>query len=178
MQDVYSAEQVTDTDLRRLQGLALSGIEGLFERRPATSGRFRNNLISICLCQGAALHREQTLAGISEPHGVKDLDVWCFFSQVPGFQFPPRWRLELDFGPSHLGRDPSIDARFSGRKVDVMGRDIAFEQGDTPSRMIRRYLTTKPTGSAFYLARRPVIAIWPEGELGTAYWDLSDICNS
>jgi hypothetical protein len=105
---------------------------------------------------------------------VKDLDVWAFFSPITGAKFPPRTRIVVDFGESTLGRDTTLGSHWRGRKVDVMGRDIAWFSGDAPSTAVRRYLSSKPTDSAWYLSRKPVIAIWPEAELGKVYWSLEE----
>ena len=91
-------DETGKTDLRRLAALALGYFDDLFERKPNTGGRFRDRLLLLALCQGAALHY------VDGSHGVKDFDVWGFFRGLPDVSFPPRGHGRRDFGRSRFGR--------------------------------------------------------------------------
>jgi hypothetical protein len=161
----YSLERITTADLQRLATLALDYFDDLFKRRPHVSGRFRGRLLMLALCQGAALHSVDGL------HGVKDFDVWGFFRALPDASFPYRGAHgRRDFGSSRFGRHPDTD-RYEGRRVDILGRSIDVRQGEDAVEAVRRWLANGPRrSSAWYLAQRPVIAIYPEPMLGQRIW--------
>jgi len=108
----------------------------------------------VALCQGAALHF------IDKTNGIKDFDIYTFFAADGGRKFPERRRGIHDFGASRFGRHPE-DQGFAGRRVDIMGRSIAYKPSETPVQAVRTYLGQKPTGTAGYLAKKAVIAIDP-----------------
>lgn len=159
-------EPVTDEHLQRLTQTTLPVFEHLFDRRPASAGRYKGRLIMLALCQGAALHR------INGQHGVKDLDVWGFFRTHPGGPFPVRSRWSRDFGLSSLGYHPD-DTGYAGRRVDILGRSIDAPDGEDVLISVRRYLTAKPTKTAWHLAQRPVIALHPTPFFGTQVWPVT-----
>jgi hypothetical protein len=160
----YSLERITSDDLHRLATLAFDYFDDLFMRRPHASGRFRGRLLMLALCQGAALHYVDGL------HGVKDFDVWGFFRALPDASFPCRLHGRRDFGPSHFGRHPDTD-RYEGRRVDILGRSIDLWQEEGAVEAVCRWLANGPRGSsAWHLAKRPVIAIYPEPIFGRQIW--------
>jgi hypothetical protein len=160
----YSFEHITKADLSRLAALALDYFDDLFNRGLNPSGRFRGRLLLLALCQGAALHY------LNGAHGVKDFDVWGFFRGLPDASFPPRGHGRRDFGRSRFGRHPDSE-HYEGRRVDILGRSIDFGQGEDAIGAVRRWLADRPRGSSgWHLAKRPVIAIYPEWILGTRIW--------
>lgn len=164
----YSLERITKTDLRRLGALTLDYFNDLFARKPYPSGRFRSRLLLLALCQGAALHY------VDRSHGVKDFDVWGFFRALPDVSFPPRGHGRRDFGRSRFGRHPDND-HYEGRRVDILGRSIDVGRGDDAIGAVRRWLANgRPGSSAWHLAKRPVIAIYPEPILGRRIWSPAE----
>ena len=161
----YSLERITKADLHRLATLALDYFDDLFKRRPHVSGRFRGRLLMLALCQGAALHYVDGL------HGVKDFDVWGFFRALPDASFPSRGvHGRRDFGRSRFGRHPDTD-RYEGRRVDILGRSIDVGREEDAIGAVRRWLANGPRGSsAWHLAKRPVIAVYPEPIFGREIW--------
>ena len=113
---------------------------------------------------GAALHY------VNGRNGVKDFDVWSFYAQYDDWPFPARWRGTRDFGPSKFGRYPRDAPRYSGRRVDLLGRSLRVEPGADPADAIRRYLAGRRTRSAKELAARAVVLIDPEGRVGEIVW--------
>jgi hypothetical protein len=156
-------EPITTQDLLRLVEIAQLDFESLFKRKPSTCGRFRGRLAMLALCQGAALHY------VDGKRGVKDLDVWGFFRELPDITFPPRRCSKRDFGASHLGRHPN-DLGYVGRRVDVLGRSISFAPGENAVDAVRRYLASGATETARRLAERPVVAIDPEDLFAKVVW--------
>jgi len=159
-----SREPLRQDDLRRLADLALADLKQLFDRRPETGARYRDRLLVLCLCQGAAEHF------VRPGHGIKDLDVWAFFTQHPDGPFPYRRRGVMDFGRSRFGRHPD-DRGFAGRRVDVIGRSIPSRDPHEPMESVRDWLALGSSLSAKLIAQRPVVGIYPESVRGRIIWD-------
>jgi len=159
-----SIEPLTAADLQRLAELAIDDLRQLFVRRPETGELYRDRLLMLCLCQGGAEHF------VRHQHGVKDLDVWAFFSEHPARPFPYRRRGVQDFGPSRLGRHPN-DVGFKGRRVDIIGRSIRHEMDQSAPDAVREWLRSGRTDSARLIAQRPVVAIYPAEVSGIVVWD-------
>jgi hypothetical protein len=159
-----SLARIEIADLRRLAALAADAEAELFRRNPDGSGRYAGRLLGRALCQGAALHY------VNGRNGVKDFDVWSFYAQYDDWPFPARWRGTRDFGPSKLGRYPRDAPRYSGRRVDLLGRSLRVEPGADLTEAIRRYLTVRRTRSAKQLAAKAVVLIDPESRLGEIAW--------
>jgi hypothetical protein len=151
-------------DLLRLAALAADAEAELFERNPLGSGRYAGRLLGRALCQGAALHY------VSKKNGVKDFDVWSFYAQYDNWPFPARWRGTRDFGPSQFGRYPGDPPRYSGRRVDLLGRSLPATPGTDPADAIRHYLAARRTESAKALAAKAVILIDPQDRAGEIVW--------
>jgi hypothetical protein len=158
-----SLERVRLDDLRSLGALAARDREGLFCRKPGTGRLYADRLFAVALCQGAALHY---LDGTT---GVKDFDVWSFYTENPVRRFPPRRRATADFGDPRFG--VSLDTPdFVGRRVDLIGRSIRGADPTDPVGSLQRYLATSRSQSARLLARKAVILIEPAHLLGTVAW--------
>jgi hypothetical protein len=157
-----SQAPLTLDHLTRLAELAHADREDRFERRPRW-GVYRDRILLVALCQGAALHY------LDGRNGVKDLDVWTFYAGHPEGEFPARWRVMADFGPSALGRHPD-DAGFIGRHVDLIGRSLDVPSGADPVRAVRSYLRAARTTSARLLAGKAVVAVDPPRLRGTTIW--------
>ena len=159
-----SLERIEIADLLRLAALAADAEEQLFRRNPQSSGRYAGRLLGRALCQGAALHY------VNGSNGVKDFDVWSFYAQYDDWPFPARWRGTRDFGPSKFGRYPGDPPRYSGRRVDLLGRSLPVRPGADPADVLRRYLAARRTASAKALAAKAVVLIDPENRAGEIVW--------
>ncbi|MBT2234412.1 hypothetical protein [Nonomuraea sp. NEAU-A123] len=169
---VRSYEPVARNHLDRLAEIVAAELRRFVQRCP----EFQDRMIASVLAQGAALHM---LTGAT---GVKDLDVWMFFAALPGRRFPEYSQLVMryDFGPSNLGRQDYrlADARndrerrlwaswaseHQGRRVDVMKRALQDPPDDDPATAIQSWLRAgqrRGRGSAFFLARKPMVLIDP-----------------
>ena len=162
-----SLAKIERADLLRLAALAADAEADLFNRNPHGSGRYAGRLLGRALCQGAALHY------VNKRNGVKDFDVWSFYAQYDDWPFPARWRGTRDFGPSRFGRCSSDPPRYSGRRVDLLGRSLPAETGADPADVLQRYLTARRTDSAKYLAAKAVVLINPENRVGEIVWPVS-----
>jgi hypothetical protein len=159
-----SLARIEVADLLRLAALAADAESGLFGRNPRGSGRYAGRLLGRALCQGAALHY------VNGKNGVKDFDVWSFYAQHDDWPFPARWRGTRDFGSSKFGRYPSDPPRYSGRRVDLLGRSLPVVSGTDPADAIRSYLAARRTGSAKALAAKAVVLIDPQNRAGEIVW--------
>jgi hypothetical protein len=159
-----SLARIELTDLFRLAALAADAEGELFRRKPQGSGRYAGRLLGRALCQGAALHY------VNERNGVKDFDVWSFYAQHDDWPFPARWRGTRDFGPSKFGRYPNDPPRYSGRRVDLLGRSLPAEPGTDPADALRCYLAARRTDSAKALAAKAVVLIYPDNRAGEIVW--------
>jgi hypothetical protein len=159
-----SLARIDAADLLRLAALAADAEAELFGRNPDGSGRYTGRLLGRALCQGAALHY------VNGKNGVKDFDVWSFYAQYDDWPFPARWRGTRDFGPSKFGRYPGDPQRYSGRRVDLLGRSLPAAPGTDPADAIRRYLAARRTDSAKALAAKAVVLVEPENRVGEIVW--------
>lgn len=167
-----SFEKITRADLRRLSMLAHADFDTFF-RRHERWRRYSDRLILICLCQGAARHYVEPNRVVTSDRegGVNDFDVWGFFRDRPNDRpFPPRRHGFQDFGPSKFGRNPNDKPRFTGRRVDVLGRSISMLRSETPIQSVQRYLREGRTESSRRLAERPVVVVWPSEDCGRIIW--------
>ena len=159
-----SFEPIETHHLRKLADLAMSDLAGLFARRPRTGDLYRNRLMLLCLCQGAARHF------VHRNRGVKDFDVWAFFSEHPERTFPYRRRGTRDFGHSRFGASPG-DEGYRGRRVDVLGRSIPCVDGQEHADCVREWLRGEKTKSSREVAQSPVVVIHPAADVGSIIWN-------
>jgi hypothetical protein len=159
-----SYEVIEVADLLRLDDLAQRDEEDLFRRMPDGAGRYSGRLICRALCQGAALHY------VDHVNGVKDFDIWSFYRALDSGPYPYRRIGNADFGPSKFGRWPSDDGRFSGRRVDLIGRSLPASPSDGAAVILRSYLSAATTESARRLAATAVVLINPRDRVGEVAW--------
>jgi hypothetical protein len=163
-----SCELITRADLARLGELALLDLAGLVERETATGWRYRNRLLCIALCQGAAQHY------VDAENGIKDFDVWSFFAAHPAGPFPYRRRVERDFCCSKFSRYPADPPRFVGRRVDLGGRSLPVSPKADPVETVRWYLAEGRTETARRLSEKPVVLLWPARLRGRVIWPAAN----
>ena len=158
-----SSVKLTDDDLRQLAEIARADREQMFDRSQHWAP-YRDRLLAVALCQGAALHY------LDGKNGVKDLDVWMFFAARSDL-YPDRalYRRNkaYDYGPSRLGRHPDLPG-YAGRKVDVLSDSIPVGPDADPVEAIRHWLRTERRKKPAYLAQKAVVLIEPD--LGRVVW--------
>ncbi|UIK18027.1 hypothetical protein [Rhizobium leguminosarum] len=153
-----SLELINTADLQQFSEAALRKLSEIFRRAPV-AGLYENRLLILALAQGGALHYE------NGETGLKDIDIWAFFSEGPSKPFPPRARWTVDFGPSKFGRHPD-DIGFTGRRMDILGRSIPTQANEQPEKSVRRWLDGW-SGSAVALRQKPMFAIFPKAISGS-----------
>lgn len=160
-----SWETIEKADLSHLADLSKQCIDEMLRRTKTGSYYSTNTALMACLCQGAAQHY------VHGDRGVQDWDVVFFFGINPLWKFPPRWRGVKDFGPSRFGKNPDDGPTYSGRRIDVLGRDIPVANGSNPVQTVIAYLREGRTTSARLWAERPLVVLSPTKMLGQVIWD-------
>lgn len=161
-----SYEIIDLDDLLRVFRIARSCLVDMLARSKTGQFYSANDILLACLSQGAAQHF------VFHDRGVQDWDVLFFLRRNPLYKFPPRWRGKRDFGSSRFGRNPDDGPQFSGRRVDVMGRDIPLSIGQTPEQAVTAYLRKAQTHSARLWAKRPLIKLADDDSLGQIIWNV------
>jgi hypothetical protein len=181
-----SYARLTDAHLARLSVIAEEDHHHFTRRggRPEYASR----RLCVALAQGAALHQ---LDGTT---GVKDIDVWTFYAEIPGtpFNFGQRKR-HVDFGASELGRNlypAEFEHRqlprwlqFAGRRVDLMIRSLPIPteaSSDAVEEALRKWLTAgsrmrrvhadDSMPSNWWLAQKAVLLIDPPEDCSRVVW--------
>lgn len=153
--------QIDIDDLKRLYDLARRDREDLFSRYSAYQEAYADRVICVALCQGAAQHY------IDGKTGIKDFDVWTFYRTNPKKRWCYRRLKSCDFGDPKFGQ--SMDRPdFVGRRVDLLGRAIAASREEHPRTALQRYLREPKTDTAFRLAKKAVVLLYPD--CGTVIW--------
>lgn len=164
-----SRKPITRDDLKKLLFIAESDLAEFFERNPRHP--YKNRVIAVALCQGAALHH------VNGQSGIKDFDVYTFFARHPsGLGIPHRRMQKADFGPSKFGRWGREKRAFEGRHVDLLWRDIPFSKQENPVWAIRDWLEAGSYRSTpWWLRQKAVVMLNPM--LGSVIWTPDDNAN-
>ena len=154
----YSLDRINGRDLARLAKLARQDIEDFFSRDPSMEKIHGKRVLCSALCQGAAIHRVLPTYG----YGIKDFDVWSFFSRTnrgnPLGMFRRR-STTVPFGSPKFGGDKS---------VDLLWRSIAGSAND-PVAAVQNWLRgTSNSGRA--LGRKAVVMLDPIQYRGQPIW--------
>jgi hypothetical protein len=159
-----SFEKINKADLAHLVARAKERLDDMLAQNE--TGRFysSDSALMACLCQGAARHF------VHGDRGVHDWDVVFFFRPNPRWKFPPRWKGLADFGPSRFGTNP-CEPQYSGRRIDVMGRDIPASHKQSAQESIAAYLQEGRAKSTRCWAKSPMIALSPGDMLGHVIWE-------
>jgi GNAT superfamily N-acetyltransferase len=172
-----STARLTRRHLARLSTIAAEDRELFLATHPT----FRGRGIAVVLAQGAATHY------VTGTKGVKDVDVWTFFSLPPSYaRFPAdRRHRHVDFGLSVFGRqlydfgkarhEPERRRwqrwhdQHEGRRVDLMMRGLKVTPNADPAEAIRTWLAGT-AGSPRALRKGAVVLIDPPDRRGEVVW--------
>jgi hypothetical protein len=135
----------------------------------------------VVLAQGAATHY------VTGEKGVKDLDVWTFFSLPPSYHrfLADQRHRHVDFGRSVFGRElydfdkarHEIERRrwqqwhdqHEGRRVDLMMRGLNVKPNADPAEAVRGWLAGRAR-SPRALRQGAVVLIDPSDRRGEVVW--------
>ena len=158
-----SYERIDLDDLRRLGEIAATDRKDFLGRYPDFANQYAERLVAVALCQGAALHF------VNGQNGIKDFDVWTFYSESKARRINARRRVSRDFGPSRFGVHPE-DTGYRGRRVDLMMRGIPIASAGNAIEAIDNYLRTSGTSTTRHLSQKAVVLIEPRELMGTVAW--------
>ncbi|WP_374023214.1 hypothetical protein [Mycobacterium sp. HNNTM2301] len=162
---------MTVEHLKRLEKIAKQDRQEMFAKNPRLAV-YRDRMLLVALCQGAALHY------VDGKNGVKDIDVYTFYSAVPGVMLTPRRNVPADFGESEFGywsrEEPIKGERYVGRRVDLLQRSLKVPPDIDPVEAVRTWLQTNG-GTPKRLRQEAVVGIWPRKYLGKVIWPIDRI---
>jgi hypothetical protein len=101
-------------------------------------------------------------------NGIKDFDVWSFFSVHPAHLLYAKRHAVKDFGSPKFGVTPD-HPNYLGRRVDLFMRSIP-PSPDGPAAALRNYLEKGRTKSARLLALKAAVGLEPDSMLGMIIW--------
>ena len=162
-----SFERIDSTDLQRLSNLAKVDREVFFDNHPDWA-LYRNRVLCVALCQGAALHYLRGNVGIN------DFDVYTFYVAHPARTWYSRQIRSADFGSAKFGKSEVTKEWFVGRRVDFLSRALPAGLQDDPVHALRRYLAAGKTDTALELAAKAVVLLDPQPLRGTVVWPVGE----
>ena len=130
-------------------------------------------ILSICLCQGAALHY------LDGKTGIRDFDVYIFFEKHPTIKYPFRRRGFRDFGKYKFGKTytrPGSSLKYQnakGRIIDIMGHEIDNINNDY-KKSIQGYLSEPHSTTPYFLAQKAVVVLEPKEDMGQVIWPINN----
>lgn len=146
-------EPITINDLKKLRELALSEHEDFFKRNPHLTSAYRNSLVAICLCQGAASHY------LNNKIGINDFDIWHFYVENNVTKFPYRAHKRLAAG-------------YKGKPIDFLKRTIPKDicSSNNPDQILMKYLLQKNTNTKRLLLKQAIIGLFPDKIFSKVIW--------
>jgi hypothetical protein len=152
---------IEHSDLLRLAEIARKDREQYFKEYPEWEEAYRDRVLCIALCQGAAKHF------IDGKTGIHDFDVYTFYRQNPKKRWFAQRKKHQDFSDAKFGTSRN-QPEFIGRRVDCLGRGITVKEGESATDALRRWLVEQPTDTAKFLAQKAVVLLEPD--CGTVVW--------
>jgi hypothetical protein len=157
----YPRQAVTRKELSDLERLARDEEAQFFVRNPHLVAPYRDRLVAIALCQGAALQF------VGRGQGVDDFDVHFFYAQNPD---KPRMARTIKHRMTPVGDFPWVHVDFVRTILPVRFCAVNWDWDQNPTRVLQAYLTSKPTPRAGYLARKAVVGLFPPAIFGQVIW--------
>jgi len=146
--------KLTRRDLRKLREIAIEEHDAFLGRNPHINKAYRNSLVAICPCQGAASHY------INPKVGVKDFDIWHFYFDSSKVPFPYRAHKRIEKG-------------YKGKPVDFLKRAISRSLRSSTQRsdiLIKSYLLQRNSSTKVKLSKKAVIGLFPNQIFGKVIW--------
>jgi hypothetical protein len=158
MSKTYIKQQVTLAELRDLATLAQREESDFFARNPHLSELYRNRLIAVALCQGAALQF------VGRGYGVADFDVHFFYNQNPS---KPRLSRAVKRLTADVGNFEHAPIDFVRTVVPSL---LCGSHDNDAQTLLRGFLQQKPTANAAHLSKKAVVGLIPEALFGRIIW--------
>ena len=191
---------ITISHLEILKHVALDELKRFLNEAGTPQGKYsvyKNRLIAVCLCQGAAQYFFELWLMGKEPEdkvvevkqkeieekslkvkdkivlsGIKDIDIWFFFEEHPEIEIPHirNMRKSIILEIPGLGK----------RRIDFMKKMIAksiLENSTSIEEIIRKYLALE-TNSARFLSEKSIIGVYPEKLFAKPIWKVKRIISN
>jgi hypothetical protein len=127
-----------------------------FRRNPHLTSLYRNRLIAVALCQGAALQ----YLGVG--YGINDFDVHYFYERN---HVHPQLARRPKRTRATVGSFASVPVDFVRTVVPSCREPLA-----SVVQRLRTFLTRRLTANAFHLAQKAVIGLSPRNVYGVVVW--------
>jgi hypothetical protein len=154
----YIHQPVGLAELSSLVILAEAEEDSFFQRNPHLLEPYRERLVAIALCQGAALQY------LGCGYGVHDFDLHFFYQQNPD---KPRLSRTVKRIWATVGA-------FNNVPVDFIRTVIPWwlytGQSHGPVELLRAFLGQPPTANAWHLAQKAVIGLIPQELFSMVVW--------
>ena len=157
---MYINRSVTQDELQDLATLAIAEEKAFFERNPHLIEFYRQRLILVALCQGAALQY------LGCGYGVKDFDIHFFYAQNPN---KPRLSRAVKSYYVDVGAFPNVSIDFIRTVVPKAQPHLKPE---VAIQTIQEFLHSKPTSNAWHLSQKAVIGLYPDEVFEEQIWPL------
>jgi hypothetical protein len=154
----YFQRPVGRSELAALESLARSEEVAFFERNPHLVEPYRDRLVAVALCQGAALQ----FLGLG--YGVKDFDVHFFYAQNPQ---KPKLTRRVKSIVANVGAFENIPVDFAR---SVLPTRVRVPRGADRFLTLIAFLEQAPTPNARHLAEKAVIGLMPRELFGVIIW--------
>jgi hypothetical protein len=148
---------VTGAELEALSALAVAEEAGFFSRNPHLVAAYRDRLLAVALCQGAALQY------LGRGYGVNDFDLHFFYAQNPEKQ-----RLSRA-----VKRIWATVGSFRNVPVDFIRTVVPNRAGSDPKSApehIQQFLHARSTANAAHLSEKAVVGLLPRELFGATIW--------
>jgi hypothetical protein len=153
---VYHRRLISEGNLKELLLLAKQEEARFFTANPHLIDPYRDRLLAICLCQGAAWH----YTGVGR--GVKDFDIHFFYRQNP--KKPRLSRTVKRIWATVEGFPGDMPVDFVRTVVPLI------DDQQSIARSIQGFLTDGPTANARELSKKAVVGLHPKRLFGKVIW--------
>ena len=160
MENSYIKKPVTSNELSSLAKLAGAEEKAFFVRNPHLVEPYRQRLILVALCQGAAFWY------LGRGCGVKDFDVHFFYAQNPNKR---RLSRSVKREYEYIASFPEIPIDFI--RTVVPGAQPNLEP-EAAIQTVREFLRSKPTRNAHHLSQKAVIGLYPNEVFAKQVWPI------
>ena len=151
-------EKLTTDDLKEMRDYALRELERFCQIGQGKYSIYKEKLVAICLCQGAAKHY------VYQKNGVEDIDIWFFFEEDENVKIP------------HIGNMRKLIwatlTKLGTKPFDFLKKMIPldFVVENDKSKTIHNYLERCKTRTAEILSEKPIVGLYPDEVFGKVLW--------
>jgi len=154
----YRHQPVTEAELQSLVTLSAAEERAFFTRNLHLVPTYRDRLLAVALCQGAALQF------LGRGYGVNDFDVHFFYVQNPR---KPRLSRAVKRVMANVGTFQRVPVDFV--RTVIPGRGPTADLVAVVDHL-REFLRRRPTANAMHLAEKAVIGLVPPKLFGATIW--------